>query len=515
MSEKQGSARPVISWKAVLFACVVLALFVLLGVFFLGRDAPGEGPSEGSDSAVALTILQLNDVYELTPVSGGAEGGLARVAAVRKQYLEKNPNTIMVLAGDLLNPSALSTATVDGERLAGRQVVDVMNVAGLDYATFGNHEFDLSEDAFRKRLSESKFTWFSSNVSDVAGNPFPDVPRSVVFSVDNGDGDEMRVGLIGVTAAANPAAYVSYRDPIESAEEQAAELRDKVDVLIAVTHLLVEDDIKLAQAVPEIDIIVGGHEHENIELYRGTDFTPILKADANARSMQVHEISYEDSKLTHTSELRRVTSDDPDDPEVAKRVDRWVEAAFAGFRAQGFDPDRVITETSEDLDGREATVRNRPTKLAELIATGMVKAAGGAEVGLFNAGSIRIDDVIPAGDVTEYDVIRTLPFGGTIVGAQMRGFVLKQVLDTGRANAGIGGYLQTANVTFTDEWLVNGAPLDPARTYSVAMIDFLVTGREFNLGFLTRENPGVTGFTEHGDIRTAFIAELEEVYGKP
>ncbi len=502
------------SVKKILVVCLVIALLVALGVYFLTK-----GGTDGStgDSSVAITLLQLNDVYELTPVSGGAEGGLARVASVRKDYLEQNPNTLMLLAGDLLNPSALSTATVDGERLAGRQMVDVMNEVGLDYATFGNHEFDLNEQAFRKRLSESKFTWFSGNVSDVNGQPFPNVPRYVVLTMKNGNGDEVRVGLIGVTVASNPAGYVTYRDPIEVAEEQAAELKDKVDILIAVTHLLVEDDVKLVQAVPEIDVVLGGHEHENNEIYRGTDFTPILKADANARSMQVHRLEYNPriQEVSHTFELRRITSADPDDPEVARRVDRWVEAAFAGFKAQGFDPEHVVTRTTEDLDGRESAIRNRPTRLAALIADGMLKAAGGADLAMFNAGSIRIDDVIPAGNVTEYDVIRTLPFGDAIVGAQMRGDLLKQVLDQGRANVGIGGYLQTANVTFTDRWLIQGEPLDPSRTYSVALLEFLLTGKEFNLSFLTRDNPGVSGVTPHGDIRAAFIAELEAAFGKP
>ncbi len=74
------------------------------------------------------------------------EGGLARVATLRANLRAENPNTFTVLAGDLLNPSALSTAMVDGQRLAGRQMVDVMNILGLDYATFGNHEFDLSQE---------------------------------------------------------------------------------------------------------------------------------------------------------------------------------------------------------------------------------------------------------------------------------------------------------------------------------------------------------------------------------
>lgn len=101
----------------------------------------------------------MNDIYELTPVSGGREGGLARVATIRKDLLAENPHTMTVLAGDLLSPSALGTARVDGERLAGKQIVAAMNVLGLDYITFGNHEFDVRESGFLERLEKSRFTW--------------------------------------------------------------------------------------------------------------------------------------------------------------------------------------------------------------------------------------------------------------------------------------------------------------------------------------------------------------------
>jgi 5'-nucleotidase/UDP-sugar diphosphatase len=516
LSERRGGLT-----RAVVIVGLILLVFLVVGLVFVGpgrdRDEPRGGGDGGGDGGgqVALTLLQLNDVYELTPVSGGAEGGLARVATVRREYLDRNPNTFTILAGDLLNPSALSTATVDGERLAGRQMVEVMNAVGLDYATFGNHEFDLAEDAFRKRLAESEFTWFSSNVSEANGQPFPGVPRNVVFDVEGEDGAEVTVGMFGLTVGSNPLPWVQYGDPMEAARRQVDELRGEVDILIAVTHLLVEDDVKLVQELPEIDLVLGGHEHENNSLERGADFTPILKADANARSMQVHELVYDtdDRELTHEAELRRITADDADDPDVAARVDRWVQAAFEGFRSQGFDPERVVTRTTEKLDGREATIRNQPTRLAELIALGMIRAAGNAELAMFNAGSIRIDDEIPAGEVTEYDVIRTLPFGGTVLGVDMNGDLLRQVLDQGRANAGIGGYLQTANVTFSDQWLVNGTPIDPARTYRVAINDFLLSGREFRLDFLTRDR--VANITEHGDIREGFIAEIEATYGAP
>lgn len=87
-----------------------------------------------------------------------------------------------MLAGDLLSPSAVGTATVEGERLAGKQMIDVMNVLGLDYATFDNHEFDLNQEQLTRRLGESRFKWFSSNVTNASGQPLPNVPVNVVLT---------------------------------------------------------------------------------------------------------------------------------------------------------------------------------------------------------------------------------------------------------------------------------------------------------------------------------------------
>ncbi len=491
-----------------------LLLAVALVLPVLAACSDDQADDSGGGSVVALTFLQMNDVYELTPVSGGAEGGLARVATLRANLKAENPNTFTVLAGDLLNPSALSTATVDGQRLAGRQMVDVMNILGLDYATFGNHEFDLSQENLNLRLEESKFKWVSSNVTQADGQPFPNVPLNVTFSVANDDGREVRVGLFGLTVASNAAGYVAYRDPVEVAREQVAELRSKVDILIAVTHLSLEGDIDLVQKVPEIDLVLGGHEHENAQVERGEDFTPVSKADANARSVYVHRLRYDTAtkQLDHQSTLERVTPALTDDPVVGEAVDRWVKAAFEGFRSQGFEPTQVVATTTEPLDGKEASVRNMPTHLTDLTAAGMLRAAPGTELAIFNSGTIRIDDVIPPGEVTEYDIIRTLPFGDTILSVQMSGALLLRTLDQGRANAGTGGYLQLANVTRTaggDGWQVNGAALDVGRSYSVAIIAFLLTGREIKLDFLTRDNPEITVVAEHEDIRKALIAELQ------
>jgi 5'-nucleotidase len=141
------------------------------------------------------------------------------------------------------------------------------------------------------------------------------------------------------------------------------------------------------------------------------------------------------------------------------------------------------------------------------------RGKGNADVALVNAGSLRIDDVLPPGPVTQYDVLRVLPFGGPVIGATLDGSLLAQVLDVGLKNQGTGGYLQTAGVTRSDgKWLIGGKPLVPSGRYVVALTDFLLTGGEANLGFLTRTNPRVHNIQEFRDIRQAVIDELRERY---
>ena len=498
----------------VLKSGLILALSVLFNfpVFAQPQHAP-------ADSIVHLTLLHFNDIYEITPLAGGAQGGLARVATLRRQLMEENPNTFTVLAGDLFSPSALGTATVDGDRLAGRQMVAVLNALGLDYCTFGNHEFDLREKQFYQRLNESRFHWLSSNVFAANGQPFPGVADSVILTVSQTAGPTATVGWFGVTLPSNRQPYATYTDPLETAARVVHNLRDKVDILIAITHLPLEDDIKLADRCPDIDLILGGHEHENVQVWRGADLTPICKADANVRTVYIHRLSYNTStrRLQIHSELQAVTGAIAEDPQVQREAQHWVDVAYAGFQQMGFDPQRAVAELPVALDGLESSVRNRSTKLTELIAAAMLNAATGTELAVFNGGSIRIDDVLLPGNITEYDVIRILPFGGSVLSVEMKGALLARVLDQGVANKGTGGFLQTAKVGWDQErkgWLIAGQALDAGKSYQVAINDFLVSGKEVGLTFLNREHGDLRVIKENMDVRRALIEELARSYGK-
>jgi 5'-nucleotidase len=462
---------------------------------------------------VRFTILQMNDVYEITPVGG--EGGLARVATLRKRLIRNNPNTSTVLDGDLFSPSALGTARVNGARLAGKQIVDVMNRVGLDYFTFGNHEFDPSEEQFHQRFAESRFKYLSSNVTDAKGQLFPDVPLNRIIEI-RGAAGIVKVGLFGLTVDSNKKPYVSYSDPFKAAETQVNELGPKVDVLIALTHLIFEDDFKLANLQPRINLILGGHEHV-YHRFEKEGVPSIYKADANARTVWIHYCAYDLAarRLKVNSILREIGPSIPEDPAVKRVVDQWVKTAFDGFRKDGFEPTRQVAVATEPLDGSEISVRSRPTALTRLIAEGMRTEMPEAEVAIYNGGSIRIDDVIQPGPISEYDVIRILPFGGKTVLTELKGGLLQRVLDQGLANRDSGGFLQTSGATHGpagQTWTIGAQLLVPERTYKVAVNDFLLSGAEQGLGFFTRTAEGLTVIREGRDIRQTTVTQFQRAF---
>jgi 5'-nucleotidase / UDP-sugar diphosphatase len=451
-----------------------------------------------------ITILHFNDVYEITPVEGGRAGGMARVGNFRARLKAQHPGLLTTLGGDYLSPSALGTARVDGQRLAGRQMVDVLNFLGVDWATFGNHEFDVGEQAFRARLAESKFKIVSSNVTDVSGQSFPGTVTTAVVPV-KGAGGTVRVGLLGLTIDSNQQPWVRYADPVESARKAVAALQGKCDVIVALTHLALAGDQEVAENVPEIDLILGGHEHENWLLRRGTRFTPIVKADANVRTVAVVTLRVpRKGDPTVTTTFEKMDERVPQGPRTAAIVQKWVDLGFAAFRAEGFDPARVVATIDTPIDDRESAVRNRSTNGTTQILEAMRNEAK-TDIAIFNAGSIRLDDRLLPGPVTQYDIIRVLPFGGKVLKATFTGALLKRVLDIGVTNRGTGGFLHSVGVPAT---------IEPAGRYTLAISDFLLTGGETNLGFLTRQNPEVSDIQEFRDIRMAVIDQLQRMTKK-
>ena len=466
----------------------------------------------GAHATPVITIAHINDVYELEPIEGGAYGGMARVATVFDRLRRAGP-FLTTLGGDFLSPSAIGTARVDGDALMGRQMVDVLNQIGLGYATLGNHEFDIPEASFRQRMIEAKFRVIASNVTDAVGLPFHNTVDMAIVPVKVG-GRTVRIGMFGLVLDYNRRPWVKYLPVIETAREKVAAMGGKADIIIGLTHMAAADDVKLVESIPQIDLVLGGHEHENWYVRRGTSFTPIVKADANARSIAVITMRVPQGQRPDISvRFDLVNSSFPMQPRAQLLVKRWMDAGLDALRKDGFSPAAVVATTTVALDGRDTTVRHRPGQLTTLIATA-IKRETDADLAVLNGGTIRIDDILPPGPIRQYDIFRLLPFGGTVVRATMDGAMLKRVLDIGQLNAGTGGYLHPVGAELEkDGWVVNGKPLDPAAKYSMGMPEFMLTGLETRLNFLKRDNPELSDVRVFRDLRRVVMDELE-LFGK-
>ena len=137
-----------------------------LTLILLGVLGSCEAPKKKANF-VKLNLLQINDVYEIEAIENGKYGGMARVATLKKNLKKVNPNTWMVLSGDFINPSVYGTLKFEGKAIKGKQMIEAMNAAKVDFVTFGNHEFDVREDELLSRLNESEFEWIATNASVV------------------------------------------------------------------------------------------------------------------------------------------------------------------------------------------------------------------------------------------------------------------------------------------------------------------------------------------------------------
>jgi 5'-nucleotidase len=479
------------------------------------------------DGQLVLTLLQINDVYEIAPLQGGKLGGMARVAQLRADLKAQNPNTYFVHAGDFVNPSVIGTLKHEGKSIKGRQMVECMNAAGVDLVTFGNHEFDLKEEELLSRIEESDFTWVAGNArhrpAGGAAQPFrhrnKDIPQYHIQTFRDADGTSLRIGFIAVSIGSNAPKYVQFEEPLAKAQALYQQIKDSVDFVVALTHLDVADDLKLAQLLPELPLILGGHDHYN--MYHRQAKAAITKADANAITAYVHQLHFDRKKrvLSIKTQLKSLDSLVGQEPKTKVLVDKWMEIAYRSFRAQGFEPTEQVMVLKNPLDARESVVRHKPTQIGDWCAQSIAAASPKAQGALLNTGSIRIDDVL-VGEVTQFDIIRILPFGGNIVEVEMKGSLLLQILKIGLVdNVGKGGYFAVHQLEYnanTQQGKVAGQNIQPQQTYRIAMPAFLLTGQESGLDFFLRSHPQIVQVHENNpqyplqeDLRKALMEYMK------
>jgi 2',3'-cyclic-nucleotide 2'-phosphodiesterase (5'-nucleotidase family) len=242
-------------------------------------------------------------------------------------------------------------------------------------------------------------------------------------------------------------------------------------------------DKALAAAVPEIDLILGGHEHDPLDAKVGK--TLILKTGSDAVNLGrvdlLVSIGKDGRRVDTKWELIAVTAEVPEKPEVATLVKAY-EARMAS------QLNVVAGATSVPLDTRNETVRQKESSVGNLIAD-VMREAMQADVALVNGGGIRGNAVTPAGPLTRGDVLKILPFANKIVKLEVTGDMLRAALENGLSQHEkiAGRFPQVSGIRYVFDpkkaagsrlvsVTVGGKALDPAARYSLATFEFLMGG---------------------------------------
>ncbi len=430
---------------------------------------------ESADCTVRVTLLQVNDVYQFAPVDQGTRGGIARVLTLKEEVKKQSPNTLFLLAGDTISPS------VESITYKGAQMIDSWNTAGLDYATFGNHEFDFGPDVLRQRMKESRFKWIVANVIDKkTGRPFGDAAPFIIREFDG-----VKVGIFGLVLeetkiTSRPGPDVEFLNPCETARKTVADIHARgVKTVIALTHLSMREDKEVARCA-DVDVIIGGHEHTLLESASGG--APIFKMTADAR--ELGQIDLNISKTTGSVQsidwrVIPVTAETKEDQRFA--------FIYRKYGTLLKELSQLVGRTSVELDARSAAGRTQETNVGNFIADAF-RTATGADIGLMNGGSIRADEIIPPGPLTKREVLSILPFKNKVVKLELTGATLREALEHGVArsaeDAEPGRFPQVSGIRFTFDasrpagsrivgLTINGKPLDETKKYTLATSDYV------------------------------------------
>lgn len=468
-----------------------------------------------AEAPLRLTVLHTNDVHSRheptnrlgaacraeEQQAGSCFGGSARLAAAivaERAAAEAEGRVVLTLdAGDQFMGSLFYT------HWRGEAEREVMNAIGYDAMTIGNHEFDNGPPVLARFAASLACPLLSANI-DATGEPAL-APLIRPFTVVARGG--ARIGIVGLTTSDTP--RISSPGPGLRFGEEVAALGTGVqaarasgaEVVIALTHVGLGLDRRLAAAVPGLSAVVGGHSHTLLSnsadgaegryplpVQGASGFAvPVAQAGANNRYLGRLDLDLDRSGrvLAASGDARELGFTDPRHPGVEALVARLAEP-LAALRA------RVIGTLAEGVTNGEC--RRGECALGNLVAEAMLEAGrtAGATIALQNGGGLRAG--LPSGPVTWGDVLAVLPFSNTLATLKLSGADVRAALENGLSGVeqGAGRFPQVAGLRFT--WrpeapagqrlvsvsvrMADGgyAPIEDQRLYTVVTNNFLRRG---------------------------------------
>jgi 5'-nucleotidase / UDP-sugar diphosphatase len=459
-----------------------------------------------------LTILYMNDAHaHYLPYknkgSEGLVGGFARAAAlideIRSTNRAEGRETLFLFAGDLLMGTPFSTV------FKGTLGVQLLNHMRLDAMVVGNHEFDYSADHLVRNLKPlMHFPLLSANIFGASGESLfkPYVQRT--FPACN-----CRAFIFGVTTDQTPVTThpknvqgLQFEKP-EIAAQRLLDHARPDDLVIALTHLGVDDDEKLAAACPRINVVIGGHSHTKIPQPLKVNDTIICQAGSYARDLGRLDLVADGGKIiNYSGKLISLDANVKEEPAAAAIIEEHRARLDSQFS-------QAIAETKVRLDG-DCRFREpgEDCSLGRLVTLNMLSNTG-ADVALVNAGAIR--GSVNAGTILSADVYTALPFADQVVTMGLTGDELLNVLQRGaNLEKGSGGRLQTRGVTYRLENgtivvdRVGAKPFSKDAKYVIATNDFLAAGGD---GYTILKEKGTNVYNTAMPVSELVIGYMKSV----
>lgn len=410
-------------------SAVAFILALLLSVSLVVSAQSGE-----------IVILHTNDIHgHLTsfPAGESTMGGFDRLIGQVRALREEHPGRVLWLdGGDTWHGTNLANLTL------GESVVDLLGAGGLDAMVLGNHDFNYGQSVLRQLAEDAAFPVLSANVVTEDGESL--VAPTALFKAG-----EIAVGVLGLTTPDTPIAThprntlgLVFNDPIEVAREYVPRLQREADLVVVLSHLGHTQEVLLAETVPGIDVIVGGHSHTLLPSPVQVGDTLIVQANEWGKYLGVLQLTIDGGDvIAYEGRLIPITPELTQDEAILSLLGEW-----EGKMSELLDV--VIGETLVHLDGERTNVRMRETNLGNLIAD-IVRDSASAEMALVNGGSIRTS--APPGLITLGTIYEILPFENTVYGLLLTGERLLAALENGVAYHafGAGRFLQVSGLHYS------------------------------------------------------------------
>lgn len=529
------------------FLSVLLAMAMVLSLtvtgFAIEDTATTREPevmTEEATMAGKTVILHTNDVH-------GAIAGYAYITALKADYEAKGAEVILVDAGDYSQGTSYVSVT------KGLDAIEMMNAAGYDVVTLGNHEFDYGYTQLKDNMTKAKFKVLCADVFNADGTPIFDA--NYTYTTKSG----VKVGFFGMETPetqtkANPTkikglTFATNDAFTKAAADQVEALKD-ADVVICLAHLGVDGESKpyrstdLYAAVKGIDFIIDGHSHT--VMTKGENGEPIQSTGTAFANIGVIVIDDATKKIESNS-LFEIKEDTAKDATVAAAAQKIIDRIDKEYGA-------VFAKSEVVLNGAKAPNGNRDseTNNGDLITDAMVwKILQDKEsltvdadhvVAVTNGGGIR--KAINPGDVTKKSINEVLPFGNTVVTIYITGAELLEALEASTycTPDAIGGFPQVSGINYTISTAVaydanaetypastyygpksinrvtinsiNGKEFKADDTYAVITNDFCGGGGDTYYAFAAATAKFDTGIPLDEVVMEYITAELKGVIGK-